>query len=228
VKDAIPGDLALVRLLHLVSPTLPTGAFTYSQGIEWAVEAGWLRSAADLEAWAMDQLDQSVSRLDLPLVLRMAQAVSADDDAALQHWIDLLLAGRESAELRAEEGQRGRALTDLLLAWQMPRADLLRPLLARSQLAGFAFAAQRWGIDTRAMALGYAWAWAENLVLAGVKIVPLGQRQGQQLLARLAAELPPALDAAQRLADEEIGASTPAMAIASANHETQYTRLFRS
>jgi urease accessory protein len=227
-KDLILGDLALARLLHLVSPTLPTGAFTYSQGIEWAVEAGWLRTAADLEDWAMDQLDQSVSRLDLPLLPRMAQAVAADDDAALEHWIDLLLAGRETAELRAEEGQRGRALADLLLAWEMPGADGLRALLARSQLAGFAFAGQRWGIATRAMALGYTWTWAENLVLAGVKIVPLGQRQGQQLLARLAAELPAALDAAERLTDEEIGASTPAMAIASANHETQYTRLFRS
>jgi urease accessory protein len=101
-------------------------------------------------------------------------------------------------------------------------------LLARSQLAGFAFAAQRWGISTRAMALGYAWAWAENLVLAGVKILPLGQRQGQQLLARIAAELPTALHAAQLLADDDIGASMPAMAIASAKHETQYTRLFRS
>ncbi len=228
MKDAFPGDLALVRLFHLVSPTLPTGAFTYSQGIEWAVEAGWLRTAADLEDWAMDQLDQSVSRLDLPLLPRMAQAVAADDDAALEHWIDLLLAGRESAELRAEESQRGRALVDLLLAWALPRADVLRPLLARSQLAGFAFAGQRWEIDARTMTLGYAWAWAENLVLAGVKIVPLGQRQGQQLLARLAAELPAALDAADLLTDDEIGASTPAMAIASANHETQYTRLFRS
>jgi len=228
VKDAILDDLAVVRLLHLVSPTLPTGAFTYSQGIEWAVEAGWLRTAADLEGWAMDQLEQSIARLDLPLLPRMAQAVAANDAAAIKHWIDLLLAGRESAELRAEEGQRGRALADLLLAWEMPGADLLRAVLARSQLAGFAFAGQRWGIDARAMALGYAWAWAENLVLAGVKIVPLGQRQGQQLLARLAGELPTAVAVAQSLADEEIGASTPAMAIASANHETQYTRLFRS
>jgi urease accessory protein len=228
VKDAVPGDLALVRLLHLVSPTLPTGAFSYSQGIEWAVETGWLRTAADLEAWAMDQIEQSIARLDLPLLLRMAQAVAVDDDAALQHWTDCLLASRESAELRAEEGQRGRALADLLLAWALSRAHLLRPLLARSQLAGFAFAAQRWGISTRAMALGYAWAWAENLVLAGVKILPLGQSQGQQLLARIAAELPTALHAAQLLADDDIGASMPAMAIASAKHETQYTRLFRS
>lgn len=228
MKDAILGDLAVARLLHLVSPILPTGAFTYSQGIEWAVEAGWLRTAADLEGWAMDQLEQSIARLDLPLLPRMSQAVAVDDDVALEHWIDLLLAGRESAELRAEEGQRGRALVDLLMAWALPRADVLRPLLARSHAAGFAFAGQRWRIDARAMTLGYAWAWAENLVLAGVKIVPLGQRQGQQLLARLAVELPVAVAAAQRLADEEIGASTPAMAIASANHETQYTRLFRS
>ncbi|MGB5735152.1 MAG: urease accessory UreF family protein, partial [Thiohalocapsa sp.] len=90
--------------------------------MEWAVETGWLRSAADLEDWATDQLEQSVARLDLPLLMRMAKAVGDDDVAALEHWIDLLLAGRESAELRAEEGQRGRALVDLLLAWALPRA----------------------------------------------------------------------------------------------------------
>lgn len=222
------GDIALVRLVHLVSPTLPTGAFTYSQGVEWAVEAGWLRSAADLEHWAADQLEQSVARLDLPLLLRMAKAVGDDDAAALERWLDLLLAGRESAELRAEEGQRGRALADLLLAWDLPRAAVLRPLLARSQTAGFAFAARRWGIAERPMALGYAWAWVENLVLAGIKIVPLGQRQGQQVLERLAARIPPAVESALLLADDEIGASSPALAIASANHEIQYTRLFRS
>ncbi|MGB5737632.1 MAG: urease accessory UreF family protein, partial [Thiohalocapsa sp.] len=75
---------------------------------------------------------------------------------------------------------------------------------------------------------GYAWAWAENLVLAGIKIVPLGQRQGQQVLQRLAARIPSAVESALLLADDEIGASNPALAIASANHETQYTRLFRS
>lgn len=224
----ITGDLALVRLLHLVSPTLPTGAFTYSQGIEWAVETGWLRTATDLEAWVMDQLEQSVAPLDLPLLPRMARAIATENDTVLERWIECLLAGRESAELRAEEGQRGRALMDLLLAWALPRADALRPLLARSQTAGFAFAAQRWGIDERAMAHGYAWAWMENLVLAGIKIVPLGQRQGQQVLERLAVRIPDAVQSALTLADDEIGASSPALAIASANHETQYTRLFRS
>ncbi|MGB5834034.1 MAG: urease accessory UreF family protein [Thiohalocapsa sp.] len=223
-----PGEPGLVRLLHLVSPTLPTGAFTYSQGIEWAVEAGWLLTASDLENWAMDQLERSVSHLDLPLLLRMADAVSDDDVAALEHWIDLLLAGRESSELRAEEVHRGRALLDLLVAWDLPGAELLRPLLVRSQTAGFAFAAKRWDIDAHSMALGYAWAWAENLVLAGVKIVPLGQRQGQQILGRLAAQLPKAVESALSLADDEIGASSPGLAIASANHERQYTRLFRS
>jgi urease accessory protein len=227
-KDASTGDLALVRLLQLVSPTLPTGAFSYSQGIEWAVEAGWLGSAEELEDWLLDQLEQTLVRFDLPLLLRMADAIGADDDGALTCWIDWLLAGRESAELRAEEGQRGRALAELLAAWGLPQADDKRALLARSQLAGFAFAAQRWAIDTRSMGLGYAWSWAENLVLAGVKIVPLGQRQGQQLLARLAAAMVDAVEQALALTDDEIGASTPALAIASANHETQYTRMFRS
>ncbi len=226
--DVRASDVMLIRLLHLSSPTLPTGAFSYSQGIEWAVEAGWLGSAEEIEDWILDQLEQTLARLDLPLLLRMAGAVGADDDRALARWIDWLLAGRESAELRAEEGQRGRALADLLVVWGLPGADDKRELLARSQLAGFAFAARRWRITGSAMALGYTWAWAENLVLAGVKIVPLGQRQGQQILARVAVRIADAVEAAQSIADDEIGASSPALAIASAGHESQYTRLFRS
>jgi urease accessory protein len=215
--------LALVRLLHLSSPTLPVGAFTYSQGIEWAVERGWLGTASAVEAWLGDQLARSLCRLDLPLLLRMLEAVAAEDQQALGRWVDRLLAGRESAELRAEEAQRGRALAELLTG-----AERWRPLLARSQTAGLAFAAQRWGIDHRSAALGYAWAWAENLVLAAVKIVPLGQREGQRVLAGLATALPAAVASAARLEDDQVGASSPALAIASACHEVQYTRLFRS
>jgi urease accessory protein len=220
------GGTALVRLLHLVSPSLPVGAFAYSQGIEWAVEAGWLRTAGDVDGWLREQLEQSVARLDLPLLLRMHAGV--DDPDALDGWIDLLLAGRETAELRAEESQRGRALADLLAALALPGASDRRAQLARSQTAGFAFAAQRWGIAPRAMVAGYAWAWAESLVLAAVKIVPLGQTAGQQLLAALADAIPAAVEAALTLADDDIGASSPALAIASSRHETQYTRLFRS
>lgn len=220
--------MALLRLIHLVSPTLPIGAFTYSQGIEWAVESGWIRDADDLHDWMADQVGTSLACLDLPLLMRMQAAAAVRDQAAMTGWIDWLLAGRESAELRREEADRGRALAELLVAWALPDAPSWKPQLTRSQAAGFAFAAAAWQITPQAAAAGYAWSWIENLVLAGIKLVPLGQTRGQQILAQLATRIPNAVQSALTIADEAIGASTPALAIASSAHETQYTRLFRS
>jgi len=218
----------LLRLLHLVSPTLPVGAFTYSQGIEWAVEAGWIRDSADLEDWLRDQLSHSLASLDLPLLARMHAAALAGDREAMEEWIEWMLAGRETAELRLEEANRGRALAELIGAWAISGAAEWKPILARSQAAGFAYAAALWKIPARDTLLGYTWGWLENLTLAGIKIVPLGQTAGQQLLGRLIDEIPAYVDAALRLGDEEIGANNPALAIASSRHESQYTRLFRS
>ena len=220
--------LPLLRLLHLVSPSLPIGAFTYSQGIEWAVEAGWIRDAATLQAWLGDQIDTTLARLDLPILLRLQRAVAADDRDGCTYWTDLLLAFRETGELRQEEIQRGRALAGLLVKLELVDAAAWHDALDRCQVAGFAFAAERWGIDPSNAAYGYAWAWLENLVLAAVKIIPLGQTQGQQVLHRLSAALTDAVAMAGRLADEDIGTGSPALALASCRHETQYTRLFRS
>lgn len=220
--------LGIVRLMHLVSPSLPVGAFTYSQGIEWAVEAGWMRTDEDLERWLGDQLRHSIARLDLPLLTRMIVAAEADDRPAMEAWIDWLLAGRESTELRLEESQRGRAMADLLIAWRLTGAKDWKPVLTHSQTAGFAYAAAVWSIEPRRALLGYCWGWLENLVLSAIKIIPLGQTRGQQVLQRLAERIPETVEEALRLTDGEIGASSPALAIASSNHETQYTRIFRS
>jgi urease accessory protein len=214
--------------MHLVSPSLPVGGFTYSQGIEWAVETGWIRDGDDLERWMADQIESSLRYLDLPLLVRMQAAALDRDQAVMAGWVDRLLAGRETAELRREETDRGRALADLLIAWELEDALAWKPQLARSQAAGFAFAAGSWLIEPHDAATGYAWSWLENLVLAGIKLIPLGQTRGQRALARLATLIPRTVGAALEVADEEIGTSTPAMAIASSAHETQYTRLFRS
>jgi urease accessory protein len=220
--------MPLLRLLHLVSPSLPVGGFTYSQGLEWAVEAGWVTNAADVEDWLGDQLQSSLARVDLPLAARMLTAIAAGERASLAGWIDLLHASRETSELRAEEHQRGRALADLLRAWALPDAAAWRDLLAQSQTAGFAFAAERWRIPSVDALRGLAFAWAENLTLAAVKLVPLGQTDGQRILAQIAGRVPAAMDLALGLDDGDIGVSSPALAIASARHERQYTRLFRS
>jgi urease accessory protein len=218
----------LLRLLQLASPSLPIGGYTYSQGMEWAVESGWIRDLSDVQAWLSDLLKWNLAQLDLPLLLRLQAAATARNLAALAAWTDQLLASRETAELRAEETNRGRALADLLVALGLPGAADWRPQLARSQAAGFAFAAAVWQIEPGAAATGYAWTWLEGLVLAAVKIIPLGQTQGQRVLLCLADEIPGALERARTLDDGAIGAASPALAIASMRHETQYTRLFRS
>ncbi|MDJ0805564.1 MAG: urease accessory UreF family protein [Gammaproteobacteria bacterium] len=220
--------LALLRLLQLVSPSLPVGGFTYSQGIEWAVECGWIQTDTDLENWLADQLENNVARLDLPVLLRLSEAVEHDDQSAMHIWNTFLLACRETAELRLEETNRGRALADLLMKLELPESAQWKPTLAETQLASFAFAANRWQIPLEQTLLGYTWGWLENLVLAAVKIIPLGQTQGQQVLQRLSPIIPELLPVTEQLNDDEIGASNPALAIASSLHETQYTRLFRS
>lgn len=221
-------DLALLRLLHLVSPTLPIGAFTYSQGIEWAVEVGWIATPADLQRWLASQLHSGMTYLDIPVLQRLYHAVERANVEGLAYWIHVLNASRETSELLLEENNRGRALTDLLIALEIPHAARWKPLLAQSQAAAFSLAAVHWQIPLQHAAYGYAWSWLENLVLSAVKIIPLGQTQGQKILHEMSVLLPHAVAQGLQVADDDIGAASPALAIASSRHETQYTRLFRS
>ena len=218
----------LPRLLQLVSPSLPVGAYSYSQGLEWAVEADWVNDPDSLSNWLQDQLHNGQQYWDLPLLARLYQASAANDHEALARWTWTLLAGRESAELRKEEQDRGRALYSLLDKLGMLTANDPRDPITACQLTGFALAAQRWHIPLDQALTGYAWSWLENTVLAGVKLVPLGQTAGQQVLLGLGEMLPALVDQAQQLNDDELGASAPALAHASAAHESQRTRLFRS
>jgi urease accessory protein len=221
-------DLARLRLLQLVSPSLPIGAFAYSQGLEWAAEAGWTTNADELADWLDGLLTTGLARLDIPVLARMHAACAAREPDRLAGWGRVLLAGRETAELRAEERNRARALTALLPSLEIPVEECWRAALETCQAAGFALAAVAWQIPPREAALGYAWSWLENQVLAGVKIIPLGQSAGQRLLHRLAPRLPSAVELGLAMQGEEIGTSATALAIASSRHETQYTRIFRS
>ncbi|MCB1736201.1 MAG: urease accessory protein UreF [Gammaproteobacteria bacterium] len=220
--------LARLRLLQLVSPTLPIGAFAYSQGLEWAVEAGWVKDEAATRDWLAGLIADGLAHLDLPILARMLAACELGDELALRRWAAYLLAARETAELRGEESVRARALTTLLRDLDVAKAVAWRDTLHLAQAAGFACAADAWAIAPRDALLGYAWSWLENQIAAAIKLVPLGQTAGQRVLLTLAAELVRAVDVAMLLGDDEIGASAPALAIASCRHETQYTRLFRS
>jgi urease accessory protein len=218
----------LLRLLHLASPSLPTGAFAYSQGLEWAIAANWVRDAADLEAWLADLLGHTLAQVEIPLLGRMHAASREHNESDLARWCDQLLSLRETNELRLEEKNRGRAMASLLEGLKVPLSAGEKAILAQSQLAGFALAAARWNIPLPEAAAGYAWSWLENQVLAGIKTVPLGQTEGHRILLHMDDAVTAAVSLGIFLEDDAIGAASPALAIASSLHETQYTRLYRS
>ncbi len=221
-------SIAHARLLQLASAALPVGAFTYSQGLEWAVEQQWVNSEETLYAWLENQLQTSIAALEAPLYLRMTKALDDNDIEAFAYWVNYLVASRETAELRAEESQRGRAMTRLLPQLGLSISAQENEILKQSQLAGFAWATSRWQIASADALLAWLFAWIENSVLAGVKLIPLGQTQGQQIIFSLCEGIEPVIANAGEVPDDELGFSCTAQVIASSMHETQYTRLYRS
>ncbi len=220
--------LGRLRLMQLISPALPIGAFTYSQGLEWAVEAGWVTDTATLSDWLQGLMDDGLGQLELPILVRLHQACEQADQQDIGRWGRQLYASRETRELRAEEHNRARALITLLADLEIPQATDWRDQLMHCQAAPFALAAVHWRIGIEDCLLGYAWGWLENQVAAAIKLVPLGQTDGQRVQLRLAECLPAIVERAMTVEDGDIGAGAPALAIASACHENQYTRLFRS
>ena len=219
---------ALTRLLQLTSPALPIGAYAYSQGLEYAVNAGWVSEKESAQDWILETMHHPLGFLDVPVLARMYQAWQTGDQPALDYWSRFLKASRGSAELQLEDRQQGMALARLLVDLEITEA---RPWVAHpsSSLALlFSLGAVRWDIPLPNIAAGYLWAWAENQVMAAIKLVPLGQTAGQQILARAAQQIPHVVERGLQCDDQEIGFSTPALSIASALHETQYTRLFRT
>ena len=221
-------DLALLRLLQLVSPGLPIGMYSYSQGLERAVDDGWVNTPETAREWIGGLLQCSMTRVDVPVLFRLFAAWQNHDHAAVKQWSETLTACRETSELRAEDRQTGQALAKLLVKLDMPEAEAWQRQSDATLATVFSLAAVRWGLGPRHAAIGYVWGWLENQVLCAVKLVPLGQVAGQQLLQVLAAQIPAQVDAAALLVDDEIGGSAFGLALASSRHEMQYSRLFRS
>lgn len=221
-------DLALVRLLQLSSVSLPVGGFAFSQGLEYAVECGWLRKQPDVEQWLSLQLTENIARVDLPILREVMLCSQEKDWTRFTFLNDLILASRETKELRLTDTAMGEALFRLLksLDFDMPFVEKQQEDI--SFVCLFAYAAAQWQIPYRSVAMGLSWSWLENQVAAATKLVPLGQTQAQQLLVSFQTMLPKVLDLAETIETHEIGGGLPALAIASALHETQYTRLFRS
>jgi len=218
----------MLRLWQLISPALPVGAYAYSQGMEYALHAEWIADEQDVKQWIQGQVQHSLCHLDIPVLKRLYQGWVESDKSALKQWSQFLIASRESSELVAEDRQLGRALAILLSDLGVKQAEDYR----QSDIACFAtllsLAAVEWKISLEEIASAYLWTWLENQVSAAIKLVPLGQTAGQRILLSVAEKIPAAVDVGLQLEDEDIGMFAPAVSIASALHETQYSRLFRS
>lgn len=220
--------------MWLASPALPVGGFSYSEVLEAAVNAGLVATEADAGAWLLDQLHLGLARSDLALVARAHGAWRRSDVADLVDLNTWVATTRESHELRQQTEQMGRSLVE----WMKNRPTDERHIDHLAMLAAlrpaptwpvaFALAAFQAGAPCRESLLCFAFGWAENLVQAALKSVPLGQSAGQRILSALAAEIPGAVDAAMQIGDADRQVCTPMFAILSAQHETQYSRLFRS
>ena len=216
-----------LRLLQLVSPSLPVGAYSYSQGLEAAVEAGIVRDAASARRWIGDVLAISMQGMEAPVFLRVATAWERQDLTAARRWNEEFVASRETSELRAETLQMAYSLRNLL----RDLGEDVGPLEAIDDLAYptvFAFAVARWNIDAREALGAYLFAWLENQMLAALKSVPLGQTDGQRILMELSGRIPAVVEAAAAAGDDDLANLAPGLALLSARHETQYTRIFRS
>ena len=220
---------ALVRLLHLASPMLPIGAYSYSQGLEWAVGEGTVRDTVTAERWIGDLLDHVLPRGDGAVTWRLLCCARMSEWSTWAHWNAWFRASRETAELSAETEQTGSSLLRLLdslgLIDEEARGALPTPITLP---AAFSLAARGLGLGSDAALTAYLWAWLENQVLCAMKLVPLGQVAGQRLLLRLGERIPCVVIEAKRTPDDDVTSFAPGLALASSRHERQYTRLFRS
>ena len=227
--------------MWLASPALPVGGFSYSEVLEAAVEAGLVRSEAQARAWLLDQLHLGLARSEIAVVAKAFKAWQRDDLHSIIELNAWVTTTRETSELRQQTEQMGRSMVEWLKNRMNPdatppagtanatRVAQLKSLApAPTWPVAFALAAAQSGAPLREALLAFAFGWAENMVQAALKSVPLGQSAGQRILASLASDIPAAVDHAVALLDSERQAFTPMLAILSAQHEVQYSRLFRS
>jgi urease accessory protein len=217
-----------LRLLQLASPALPVGAYSYSQGLEAAVESGIVSDAASATDWIGDVLDLALGSMEAPVLLRLVAAWQARDLDAVRRWNEEFIASRETAELRAETLQMGYSLRNLLRDVIPVETGIQTELQEICYPAAYAYAINYWHIDPQEALEAYLFAWAENQVLAALKTVPLGQTEGQRMLLSLGRRIEEVAARARALGDAELANFAPGLALASARHETQYSRIFRS
>ena len=222
---------SLLHLLQLASPSLPVGAYSYSQGLETAMARGLVHDEQSARAWIVDVLNEIVARFEAPLTWRLIQAFEARDADAVADWTAMFLASRDSAEFRAETVQMGYSLAKLISQLAPDDKVLLTLLQQQAEIpfpTALAAATVALRVPAESALLGMLFSWAENQVLACVKSVPLGQVSGQRLLLSLTEAIEAAAVTARTLADDELSNWSPGLSLLSMQHEVQYSRLYRS
>lgn len=221
---------SLLRLLQLASPSLPIGAYTYSQGLESAIEAGIVRNESSARSWIADSL-AVVADFEAPIAWRLLKAFSARDADVVTCWTERFIAARDTAEFRAETIQMGYSLRRLITDLNIADASLLEILASQTEVplpTAFACAVEALAVPHEAALSGMLFSMIENQVLACVKSVPLGQVSGQRLLLSLHPSIETAANRAQQLADDELSNWAPGLSLLSMQHEVQYSRVYRS
>ncbi|MEM7281391.1 MAG: urease accessory UreF family protein [Pseudomonadota bacterium] len=221
----IMDDLAMLRLWQLISPTLPVGAYAYSGGMESAVEQGQVVCETMVYEWVSGLLTEGLGRNDLPMFFMMLRGWQQEDLTRLEQLNQKLQAMRETKELLAEDRHMGLALQRLLHDLGVSEASRLE---VPSFVSIYSLACHYWHIESSTGAAGLAWSWMENQIAAAIKLVPLGQTAGQRLLQKLSLDIHATVNRAANLSEDELGQSLPGLALLSAAHENQYSRIFRS
>jgi len=225
-------QLSMLQLWRLISPALPVGSYAYSQGLEYAIESKWVGDESTCLEWLEGILKNNLAYLDIPILKRFyhiwGKEYKLDSHQALEYWSAYLSASRETNELLLEDQQIGDALARLLTDIGFEHAQVWQQHPKCSYSLMFALAGQQWEIPISDLALGYTWSWCENQVAVAMKAIPLGQTQGQKLLGTLMPIIHTVVETGLKIKDDGIGRTCPGQVMASALHEQQYSRLFRS
>ena len=232
-----PSPNQLLYLLQLASPALPVGAYSYSEALETLVATNTINDFLTLTNWLEDCLQFGAIPLETALMIRAYRAIKTENLESLIYWNNWATAAKETEELRQQSWQMGRALIRLFLAIKPPAeisliASLQKIVKTDSNFCNypiaFGIAAAFWQIDLENTALSYLQSWATNLINAGVKLIPLGQTQGQKLLLNLQPQLISTAREVLQLEDDDLSSCSWGLSLASMVHETEYSRLFRS
>jgi urease accessory protein len=223
----------LCRALHLASPALPICSFSYSQGLETAVELGIIKTEEDALKWIADGLTEIVGRCDAPVVVFIYRACQAqplpDSLAQITDWNSWFLCSRESMELRRETEQMGWSLLQLAnaLNW-IPLTSPAHPPDPIAFPTAFALSAAALKLSETTTLTAFCFSWLETQVAAAMKLVPLGQVAGQRILTHCRSRVADVVSSAANIPPDAISSWAPMLGIFSARHESQYSRLFRS